>query len=139
MKVSEAMHKKVSWVPPTMPISEVAKIMKEQDVGAVPVGEDDRLIGMVTDRDIAIRAVPNGRDVSSLTARDIMSPGIAYCRTRDTLEEAVHLMEEKKIRRLPVIDGKKRMVGMLSIGDVSHSGGKKLNDELLKAVSAHHA
>lgn len=139
MKVSEAMHKKVSWVPPTMPVPDVAKIMKEQDIGAVPVGEDDRLIGMVTDRDIAIRAVPNGRDVSSLTARDVMSPGIAYCRTGDPLEEAVHLMQEKKIRRLPVIDGKKRMVGMLSIGDVSHSGGKKLNDALLKAVSNHHA
>lgn len=88
MKVSEAMHTSVSWVPPSMPIPEIARIMKENDIGAVPVGENDRLIGMVTDRDIAIRGLPNGRDVSSLTARDVMSPGIAYCRTEDTREDA---------------------------------------------------
>ena len=139
MKVSEAMHKSASWVPPTMLISQVAKIMKEQDIGAVPVGENDRLIGMVTDRDIAIRAWPNGHDISSLTARDVMSSGIFYCRTDDALDEAVLMMESKKIRRLPVIDASKRMVGMLSIGDVSHAGGRKLTEGLMKAVSEHHA
>ncbi|WP_159588856.1 CBS domain-containing protein [Chelativorans xinjiangense] len=80
MRVWEAMHKSATWVPPTMPVSEIAKIMKEQDIGALPVGENDRLIGMVTDRDIAIRALPNGRDISALTARDVMSAGISYCR-----------------------------------------------------------
>ncbi|MBD9375259.1 CBS domain-containing protein [Rhizobium sp. ARZ01] len=139
MRVSEVMHKSASWVPPTMLISQVAKIMKEQDIGAVPVGENDRLIGMVTDRDIAIRAWPNGHDISSLTARDVMSTGISYCRTDDALEDAVLMMESKKIRRLPVIDANKRMVGMLSIGDVSHAAGKKLTEGLMKAVSEHHA
>lgn len=139
MKVEQAMHKSVAWVPPTMPIPEIARIMKERDIGAVPVGENDRLIGMVTDRDIAIRAMPNGRDTASLTARDVMSPGIAYCHTDDTLEAAVQMMEEKKIRRLPVIDAKKRMVGMLSVGDVTHSGSKGLTGELMRAVSEHHA
>lgn len=139
MRVSEAMHRNVSWVAPTMPVSEIAKIMKDQDIGAVPVGENDRLIGMVTDRDIAIRALADGFDVSSSTARDVMSPGIIYCRTDDTVDEAVRVMEAKKIRRLPVIDSNKRMVGMLSIGDVSHSGGRWLTEELMKAVSEHHA
>ncbi|KGD99975.1 CBS domain-containing protein [Rhizobium sp. YS-1r] len=138
MRVSEAMHKNVSWVPPTMPIPEIAKIMKEQDIGAVPVGDNDRLIGMVTDRDIAIRALLDGRDVSSMSARDVMTPDISYCRSEDTLEEAVQLMETKKIRRLPVIDSNKRMVGILSVGDVSHFGRKRLTDELMKAVSEHH-
>lgn len=139
MRVSEAMHRNVSWVAPTMPVSEIAKIMKDQDIGAVPVGENDRLIGMVTDRDIAIRALADGFDVSSSTARDVMSPGIIYCRTDDTVDEAVRVMEAKKIRRLPVIDSNKRMVGMLSIGDVSHSSGRWLTEELMKAVSEHHA
>lgn len=139
MRVSEAMHRNVSWVAPTMPVSEIAKIMKDQDIGAVPVGENDRLIGMVTDRDIAIRALADGFDVSSSTARDVMSPGIICCRTDDTVDEAVRVMEAKKIRRLPVIDSNKRMVGMLSIGDVSHSSGRWLTEELMKAVSEHHA
>lgn len=138
MRVSEAMHKNATWVPPTMPISEIAKIMKDQDIGAVPVGENDRLIGMVTDRDIAIRALSNGHDASSMTARDVMSSGISYCRTEDTLEAAVRWMEKKKVRRLPVIDNSKRMVGMLSIGDISLFGDEDLTGELMQAVSEHH-
>lgn len=138
MKVSQAMHRTASWVEPTLPISEIAKIMKEQDIGAVPVGENDRLIGMVTDRDIALRALANGHDVSKMTARDVMTTGISYCRSEDTLDDAVHLMEQKKIRRLPVIDTNKRMVGILSVGDVSHSASSRLTDELMKAVSDHH-
>lgn len=139
MRVSEAMHKNATWVPPTTPVSEIAKIMKNEDIGALPVGENDRLIGMVTDRDITIRALADGQDVSSLIARDVMSPGISYCRTEDALEDAVRLMEQKKIRRLPVIDTDKRMVGMLSIGDVSHFGHEDLAGELMQAVSEHHA
>jgi CBS domain-containing protein len=114
-------------------------IMKEQDIGAVPIGENDRLIGMVTDRDIAIRALANGHDASTMTARDVMSPGITYCRSDDTLEDAVRLMEAKKIRRLPVIDANKRMVGILSIGDLSHCCDEELTGELMQAVSEHHA
>jgi CBS domain-containing protein len=139
MRASEAMHKNATWVPPTMPVPEIAKIMKEQDIGAVPIGENDRLIGMVTDRDIAIRALANGHDASTMTARDVMSPGITYCRSDDTLEDAVRLMEAKKIRRLPVIDANKRMVGILSIGDLSHCCDEELTGELMQAVSEHHA
>ncbi|WP_163266901.1 CBS domain-containing protein [Chelativorans alearense] len=139
MRVSEAMHKNATWVPPTMPLPEIAKIMKDQDIGAVPIGENDRLIGMVTDRDIVTRALPNGHDASTMTARDVMSPGITYCRSEDTLEEAIQLMEAKKIRRLPVIDADKRMVGILSIGDLSHCCDEDLTGELMQAVSEHHA
>ncbi|MEP9390536.1 CBS domain-containing protein [Mesorhizobium sp. KR9-304] len=139
MRVSKAMHTNATWVPPTMPVPEISRIMKERDIGAVPVGENDRLIGMVTDRDIAIRAMPNGHDVSSMTARDVMSTGITYCRSDDTLEEAARLMEAKKIRRLPVIDANKRMVGMLSIGDMSHFADEDVTGELMQAVTGHHA
>jgi CBS domain-containing protein len=112
--------------------------MRELDVGSIPVGENDRLIGMVTDRDITCRGVANGKDLGKLTARDVMTKGIVYCRDGEELDDALRIMESKKIRRLPVIDEKKRMVGMLSLGDVSHAASHELSGELMAAVSAHH-
>jgi CBS domain-containing protein len=94
---------------------------------------------MVTDRDITLRCVADGKDCSKLTARDVMTPGIIYCRDSEDLDEAAKLMESKQIRRLPVIDANKRMVGMLSLGDVSQAASDKIAGEVTKAVSAHHA
>lgn len=138
MKVRNAMHKNAEWVSPELPITQVAKKMKDLDVGSLPVGENDRLIGMVTDRDLACRGLSDGRDVSRLTARDVMSKGIIYCSDTEDLEDAIRLMEEKKIRRLPVINEDKRMVGMLTIGDVSHAASREISGEVIAAVSAHH-
>jgi CBS domain-containing protein len=138
MKVKNAMHKGAEWVAPETPIAQIAKKMKELDVGSIPVGENDRLIGMVTDRDITCRAVANGHDLGKLTARDVMSKGIFYCRDSEELDDALRIMESRKIRRLPVIDDKKRMVGMLSLGDVSHAASHELSGELCAAVSDHH-
>ena len=139
MKVRDAMHKSAEWVEATTPIQTIAMKMRDLDVGAIPIGENDRLIGMVTDRDIAIRAVADGRDVSTLTAREVMSKGIVYCRDNEDVEDAVRIMEQKQIRRLPVLDEKKRVVGMLSLGDVCHSASHEISGETLTAVSAHHA
>ncbi|APG84882.1 MULTISPECIES: CBS domain-containing protein [Sinorhizobium] len=139
MRTEEAMHSGVRWIGPEADLRTIARIMKEEDIGALPVGENDRLIGMVTDRDLTLRALANGRDVSSLTARDVMTREIVYCRTNESVEDAIHLMESKKIRRLPVINDDKRMVGMLSLGDISHCTSQQLAGELVKAVSAHHA
>jgi CBS domain-containing protein len=136
--VKTAMHKGAEWVGPQTSVTEIAKKMRELDVGSIPVGENDRLIGMVTDRDIICRGVANGRDVNNLTARDVMTKGIVYCRDRDSIDEALGLMESKQIRRLPVIDDNKRMIGMLSFGDISHAAPPKLAGELMAAVSAHH-
>jgi CBS domain-containing protein len=138
MKVKKAMHKGAEWIPPETPLAKAAKKMRELDVGSLPVGEKDRLIGMVTDRDITCRAVANGRDIGKLTARDVMTKGIVYCRNNEDLDDALRVMESKKIRRLPVIDENKRMVGMLSLGDVSHAASHELSGELMSAVSAHH-
>ena len=93
---------------------------------------------MITDRDIALRVVAQGREPSKTSAEDIMTKGIVYCRTNETVEDAIHLMDQKKIRRLPVIDDKKRLVGMLSLGDVSHAVSRELSGELLHAVADHH-
>jgi CBS domain-containing protein len=112
--------------------------MKQFDVGAIPIGENDRLIGMVTDRDITLRAVANGRDSSKLTARDVMSKGIFWCHDSEDVTQAARTMESKHVRRLSVIDENKRMVGMLSLGDISHAASQRTAAEVTKAVSGHH-
>lgn len=140
MKVREMMHKGVEWVSPATPVTTLAKKMLEQDIGAIPVGENDRLVGMVTDRDITLRAVAkaDGKDLSKVTARDVMTKGVIWCRDDDSAAEAARLMETKNVRRLPVIDEHKRMVGMLSLGDISHAASQRIAAEVTKAVSAHH-
>jgi CBS domain-containing protein len=139
VKVKEAMHKGVDWVGPDTPVSEIAKLMREHDIGAVPIGENDRLTGMVTDRDIVCKGLAeDGFDARRATARDVMTAGIHCCREDDALAKAVRHMEELKIRRLPVINKSKRMVGMLSLGDVSYSAPSDLLSECVKSVAAHH-
>lgn len=138
MKVKKAMHKGAEWIAPDTPLAQAAQRMRELDVGALPVGENDRLIGMVTDRDITCRGLGNGRDIGKLTARDVMTEGIVYCRDSEELDDALRIMESKQIRRLPVLDEKKRMVGMLSLGDIAHAASHELSGELVAAVSAHH-
>jgi len=139
MKVKEMMHKGVEWVSPDTPVATLAKKMLQYDVGALPIGENDRLIGMVTDRDIAMRGVAKGKDISKLTAKDIMTKNVIWCRDSESMDDAARIMEKKRIRRLPVIDDHKRMVGMLSLGDISHAASQRLSAEVTKAVSAHHA
>ena len=138
MKIADAMHRQADWASADTPVKEIAKMMGKDDIGAIPVGKDDKLIGMVTDRDIALRVVAKGRDPANTTAEEVMTKGIVYCRTAETVEDAIHLMDQKKIRRLPVIDDNKRLVGMLSLGDVSHAVSGELSGELLTAVADHH-
>lgn len=138
MKVSQAMHQGVEWVSPDTTLTELARLMKKHDIGCIPIGENDRLVGMVTDRDIVCRGLANGKDPAGCTARDVMTRGIAYCGEEQELSDAIRVMEEKRIRRLPVLDKQKRMVGILSLGDVSGSGDNRMAGEVLSAVSAHH-
>ena len=121
---------------PATSVSDIAKKTRDLDIGAIPVGDNDRLIGMVTDRDIACRGVANENDCAKLTARDVMSKGIVYCRDTEELEDALCIMEQKQVRRLPVINDQKRMVGMLSLGDISHAASHELSGEVMAAVSA---
>ena len=139
MQVREAMHSGVEWVEPDAPVSTVAQKMRDLDVGAIPVCEKDKLVGIVTDRDITCRAVAKGADLATLTVGDVMTEGVVYCRDTEELDDAIRIMEDKQIRRMPAIDDKKRMVGMLSLGDVSHAASQQLTGEVLKAVSDHHA
>jgi CBS domain-containing protein len=139
MKVKDAMHKGVDWVAPDTTVTALAKLMREHDIGAIPIGENDRLIGMVTDRDIVCKGLAEDSfDARSATAREVMTPSIHCCREDDDLAKAVSHMEALKVRRLPVINKSRRMVGILSLGDISHSVPGDLLSEWVKSVSAHH-
>jgi CBS domain-containing protein len=138
MRVEKVMHAGVTWVEPDTPVSEIARKMREEDIGAIPVGENDRLIGMVTDRDIVCRALANGADSAALTARDVMSAGIAYCHSDDELDAAIDEMSSKHIRRLPVLNKSKRMVGILAMGDISDAADSTHCTEFMQGVSSHH-
>jgi len=139
MKVKDAMHKGVDWVSPDTPVAELARLMRDHDVGAIPIGENDRLIGMVTDRDIVCKGLAQDNfDPRPAMARDVMTSEIHCCREDVDLAKAVRHMEELKVRRLPVINKSRRMIGMLSLGDISHSASAEILSACIKSVSAHH-
>lgn len=127
MRVSEAMSRDVRIITPGQPVREAARLMAELDAGALPVGENDRLIGMITDRDIAIRAVAAGKGPDA-PVRDVMTPQIRYVYEDEDLSEAVKIMREAKVRRLPVLNREKRLVGILSLGDVAVSEPPKATE-----------
>ncbi len=139
MKVKEAMHKGVDWVGPDTPLTEIAKLMRQHDIGSIPIGENDKLVGMVTDRDIVCKGLAqDGFNAGAATAREVMTSGIHCCREDDDLAKAVRHMESLKVRRLPVINKSKRMVGILSLGDISRTAPSDLLSEWAQSVSAHH-
>jgi CBS domain-containing protein len=118
MKVREAMTQDVRLVKPDQAISEAARLMAELDIGALPVQENDRLVGMITDRDIAVRAVAHGRGPDTKVA-DVMSREVKYCFEDQSIDEVTQNMGELRIRRLPVLTRDKRLIGILSLGDLA--------------------
>lgn len=138
MKVKDVMHKGATCIEPNTLVTEIAKQMRDADVGAVPVRSDSQLVGIVTDRDITCRAVAGGGDLNRLTAKDVMTKDVTCCSLEDDITVAIKAMEAKKIRRMPVTDSRKAMIGMLSLGDISHKVSKELSGEVLRAVSGHH-
>lgn len=134
MRVSEAMTREVRLANPAQSIREVAKIMAEIDAGAVPVGENDRLVGMITDRDIAIRAVALGKGPDT-PVRDVMSDDqVLYCYEDEELDHVAKNMGDTRVRRLPVMNRDKRLVGIVSLGDVAVSE-KKAAQKAVTGVS----
>ena len=137
MKIKDMMHKGVECVAPNATLQQIAKKMKDFDVGAIPVCEGDKAIGMVTDRDIAM-SLADGKDVSKISASDLMSKNVIYCRDTEEAEDAIRIMEKNQIRRLPVLNEAQKLIGMVSLGDISHALSQDLTGEVTKAVSAHH-
>ncbi len=117
--VKSIMSSKVEWVQPSTSLDKIAQTMKERDVGCVLVGENDKLIGIVTDRDIALRAIAAAKHPAQTTAKDIMTKGVLYCKETDTVDAAAANMAKNLVRRLVVLDDKKRLVGIISLGDLA--------------------
>jgi CBS domain-containing protein len=115
-QLKELMSRDVKVISPDMTIGEAAQKMRDGDFGMMPVGENDRMIGTISDRDIAIRAVAEGKDAGT-KVRDVMSPGIAWAYEDDSVEQAVAVMSKHQVRRLPVVNRDKRLVGIVALGD----------------------
>lgn len=120
MKVSECMSTNVGLVTPEMTLQEAARKMVDLDCGSLPVADNDRLVGMLTDRDIAIRAISKGKGPDT-AVREAMTDKVVYCYTDQDVTDVGRIMAEKKVRRLPVLDREKRLKGIVSIGDLSKS------------------
>ncbi len=122
MKVSDCMTRDVRISAPQQTIRDAAKLMAELDVGILPVGENDRLIGMVTDRDIAIRGVARGCSPDA-PVHEVMTDDVKYCFMDQSIEEVSHNMGDIQVRRLPVVDRNKRLVGIVSLSDIANGDG----------------
>ena len=134
MKVSEAMTRDVRVAGPDQTIREAARMMAELDAGALPVGEQDRLIGMITDRDIAVRAVAQGRSPDT-RIRDVMTDDVKYCFDDDEVEEVARNMGDIQVRRLPVVDRDKRLVGIVSIADIAAAEEPEVVGDAVSGIS----
>ena len=134
MNVSEVMTRQVVVASPDDTVQQAAGRMAELDTGVLPVGENDRLVGMVTDRDIAIRAVAQGKGPDA-KVRDVMTPEVRYCFEDESLDDVVRNMGDNKVRRLPVMSRDKRLVGIVSLGDVALYGDSAQADAAVSAVS----
>jgi CBS domain-containing protein len=137
MLVNEIMTRDVECIRPDTPLQEAARKMRDLNVGPLPIcGDDDRLAGILTDRDITVRAVAEGKDPRTTPVRDIMSRGIVYCFEDQDVTQAARLMEEKQIRRVLVLNRDKRLVGIVSLGDLAvDTHDHELAGEALEAVS----
>ncbi|TIP28823.1 MAG: CBS domain-containing protein [Mesorhizobium sp.] len=134
MKVGNCMTKNVQIANPEQSIREVAEIMGRLDAGVMPVGDHDRLVGMITDRDIAIRGVASGKGPDT-KVRDVMSPEVKYCFDDEDVEHVLENMGDLQVRRLPVLNRDKRLVGIVSLSDLATKGEAAEAGEALSDIS----
>jgi CBS domain-containing protein len=136
MQLSEIMTFNPVVLSPNTMLREAAQKMRELDSGVMPVGENDRLVGMLTDRDITVRATADGRDPNTTPVRDVMTSDVIYCYADDDIEMAARTMAENQIRRVIVLDRDKRLVGIASLGDLAlHAPSERLAGEVTEVVS----
>ena len=136
MKINEILTKNPEVISPDAGLLEAAQKMKESNIGSLPVCDGDRLIGMITDRDVTIRGVAESRDPKKTKVADVMSKDIVCCIGDQELREAAALMETLQIRRLPIVDEGKRLIGIISLGDIAVRGkDEELAGDILECVS----
>ena len=136
MLVKEVMTPRAEWIDPETTLLEAAKTMRDKDIGSLLVGEQDKIIGMVTDRDIACRGIAQNLKPAKTPVRKVMSERIFWCFDDQEIEKAAHLMEDKKVRRLAVMNHEKRLVGFLSVDDLAHRA-QALSGEVLDQITRH--
>jgi len=134
-KIKDVMTKDAQVVKPDDTIKHAAVTMEAMEVGPLPVCDGERLVGMLTDRDIATRIVASGRDPNSTTVREAMTAEVLYCFEDQSLEDAAKVMKDKQVRRLPVLNRAKRLVGMVALGDLATRGGGRTAESVLEQVS----
>ena len=134
MKVCDAMSRDVQLANPKQSIREAAQMMAKIDAGVLPVGENDRLVGVITDRDITIRAVAEGK-APTTKVRDVMSKELLYCFEDQDLDEVARNMSDMKVRRLPVVNRDKRLVGIISFGDLARNENPDTTGQALSIIS----
>lgn len=125
MKIHDCMSEDVTIAAPAQTIRDAARMMRNIDAGFLPVGEDDRLVGMITDRDIAVRAIAEGKGPDT-QIRDVMSKEVLYCFEDDDMDEISAQMAEEQVRRMPVLNREKRLIGIISLGDIAQAGDGNL-------------
>jgi CBS domain-containing protein len=137
MHIAEVMNRDVNLADPNMKIREAALRMRDENIGALPVGENDRLVGMVTDRDIVVRGVAGDRPAENTSVREVMSKGVFYCFEDEALDRAGALMAEHQVHRLPVLNRDKRLVGIVALADLARGGeeGKKAANRAVTGIS----
>ena len=134
MLVNEAMSREERIANPQQGIREAAKIMAEIDAGALPVGENDKLVGMITDRDIAVRAVAEGKGPDTPVS-EVMSHDIKYCYEDEELDHVSRNMADIQVKRLPVVNRDKRLVGILALGDIAGKAGTRVTGRAVEGIS----
>lgn len=136
MNVKEVMKANASIVTPSMSVREAAEKMSQEQVGFLPVGEDDRLQGTITDRDIVLKAVSQGKDPQSTHIKDVFTSKLVYCSEDQDLDEVARMMGDNQIRRMPVINADKRLVGVISIGDMAQHLSQDTAGKVLSQITA---
>jgi CBS domain-containing protein len=136
MKLRDVMTREVEVVHPEASVTEAAEKMRSLDVGPLPVCDGDRLVGMITDRDVTVRATAQGRDPGTVRVREVMTPDVFYCFEDEDVKNAAQIMRDRQVRRLVVLDRDKRLVGIVSLGDLAvDTGDDKLSGRTLEKIS----
>jgi CBS domain-containing protein len=133
--VADVMSHNVRLVTPEDTVQQATRLMRDEDTGLLPVGEGDRLVGMVTDRDIAVRLVAEGKDPTRTKVREVMTQDVKYVFEDEDLEHVADNMAEQQVRRLPVVNHAKRLVGVISLGDLARSRSGRLAGRAMRGIA----
>jgi CBS domain-containing protein len=137
MKIREVMSNAVHMLGRDASVREAALMMQREDIGSVPINDGDKLVGMVTDRDIVLRAVARGMDVQTPVS-EVMSEGVRYCYDDQTVDEVARSMSDLGVRRLPVVDRNKRLVGFISLSNIASAEDAGATEDLLQGTAQPH-